>query len=182
MVGRASSPEKRLTPQQEKFALAVVGLGDLTGAYLEVYGSGSSTSRRATTKLASRLASLPHVRRRIEELQKAAAARAGVTHDRVVAELARVALSSVRRVVDADGRLLLPNQLDEDTAAAVASFKIDEYGRIEYKFWNKVDALDKLAKYLGLYERDNAQQPPPVIREIRLVPLQPREGATPAGG
>jgi phage terminase small subunit len=78
--------------------------------------------------------------------------------------------------------LLLPHQLDEDTAAAVASFKIDEYGRIEYKFWNKVDALDKLMRHLGLYERDNAQQPPPVIREIRLVPLQPRDGATPAGG
>jgi len=45
----------------------------------------------------------------------------------------------------------------------VASFKIDEYGRIEYKFWDKNSALDKAAKILGLYELDNKQKSDPLV-------------------
>jgi hypothetical protein len=41
---------------------------------------------------------------------------------------------------------------------AIKSFKIDEYGRIEYQFWDKNAALEKAAKILGLFEKDNHQK------------------------
>jgi len=40
----------------------------------------------------------------------------------------------------------------------VASFKIDEYGRIEYKFWPKNAAIDMAMKHLGLFKEDNKQK------------------------
>lgn len=34
---------------------------------------------------------------------------------------------------------------------------MDEFGRIEYRFWDKNAAQEKLARHLGLYKRDHGQ-------------------------
>lgn len=81
-----------------------------------------------------------------------------LTTERILEETARMAFSDVSKIIGPDGKVLLPHELDEATRAAVSSFKIDEYGRIEYKFWDKNSASERLFKHVGLYERDNKQK------------------------
>jgi hypothetical protein len=96
-----------------------------------------------------------------------------ITTERVLQETARIAFSDIGRIIGPDGKVLLPHELDEDTRAAVSSFKIDEYGRIEYKFWDKNSSSERLFKHLTLYKEDNEQKKPAInIGRIELVPLR----------
>lgn len=102
-----------------------------------------------------------------------------ITTERVLTETARLAFSDVSKIIGPTGKVLLPNELDEATRAAVASFEIDEYGRIKYKFWDKNTASERLFKHLNLYKEDNKGRGGPTVQVaiINLVPLQPAVGA-----
>lgn len=78
--------------------------------------------------------------------------------ERVIREVSRISFSDSRNITHPDGTIKQLHELDADTAAAVASYEIDEKGVIKYKFWDKNSALDKAAKIQGLYEKDNAQK------------------------
>lgn len=99
--------------------------------------------------------------------------------------LKRVALFDPRSIVGDNGVLLPLDQMPSDTAAAIASIEVEEQydgegkdrkwiGRTtRVRFWNKVDALDKTMKHLGLYGQDNRQKvglldklPRATLREI----------------
>lgn len=81
-----------------------------------------------------------------------------LTTDRLYQEIGRLAFSDPRRIMHPDGRIKMPHELDDDTAAAVASFEFDVDGSIKYKFWDKNSAQERGAKILGAFERDNAQK------------------------
>lgn len=98
--------------------------------------------------------------RRTQVLQKA-----GLTTERVLQEVARLAYADPRRFFREDGSLKPVHELDDDTAATVASIEVDEiksdgavvgYTR-KFKQWDKNSALDKAMKHMGLYQKDNAQ-------------------------
>jgi len=84
-----------------------------------------------------------------------------VTQDRVLLELARIAFSDVGAVYDEYGHLLDVNNLPLGTAAAIASWDVFKKnptagrGTVEHiriRFWDKVRALELLAKHLGLLD------------------------------
>ena len=79
--------------------------------------------------------------------------------EQTIREVARLAFSDPRNIVNPDGSIKRLNELDADTAAAVASYEVDKDGVIKYKFWDKNSALEKAAKVQGLYEKDNEQKP-----------------------
>lgn len=95
----------------------------------------------------------PDIRHAIDSAMSDIAEELGITAKRVLKERARIAFSDTRKLMHADGRMKLPNELDEDTAAAVVSFKIDELGRIEYRLAGKDSSLNALEKRLGLTEK-----------------------------
>lgn len=148
-----------LTPQQERFA-QLVGASGMTfaAAYRSAYPKSRAWKEAALYPKASALAALDKVSARIAAFQAQAAAEAGLDRNRVLQELAKLVHSDIAGIIGPDGRTLLPNELDEATRPAVSSFKIDEYGRIEYKFWDKKGAIDMAMKHLGLYEVDNKQK------------------------
>jgi phage terminase small subunit len=86
-----------------------------------------------------------------------------ITADMVLRELARVAFSDARRLYNDDGSLKTPNELDDDTAAALAGIDtFEEFaGRGEIRQiigytkkihrWDKVKSLELLGKHLGLF-------------------------------
>lgn len=82
--------------------------------------------------------------------------------ERLLKEIARVAFSDPRRLFREDGTIKLPHELDDDTAAAIASFKFDVDGAIEYKFWDKNSSLERSAKIIGAFEKDNRQKADPL--------------------
>ena len=168
--------EHGLTPQMERFAqLVALGSVSASKAYRDCYPRAKNWKDSAVHVAASELLASTKVRGRVDSLQAEAAKKAGLQAGRVLEEVARLAHSDIAGIMTEDGKVRLPHELDAVTRAAVASFKIDEYGRIEYKFWDKNTALEKAMKHLGLYEKDNAQKPVALVGEVRLVALQPEK-------
>lgn len=173
--------EHGLTPQQEVFAQEVAKGKSLSEAYRTAY-KASKMKPETVNDTASKLMANPAITQRVRQLQAAAADRAELEATQVLREIKRVALSDIAGIMHDDGRVKLPHELDPATRAAVASFKIDEYGRIEYKFWDKNSALDKAGKILGLYELDNKQKSDPLVDLLASLSgnvLGPAQGLPP---
>lgn len=166
--------EHGLTPQQEKFAQLVGGGSPGVDAYRAAYPKSKDWKDEAVRVNASKLIALTNISLRIKAIQALGAEKAGLKAASVLEEVRRIAHSDIAGIMTADGKVKLPHELDPVTRAAVASFKIDEYGRIEYKFWDKNTALEKAMKHLGLYEADNQQQPTTVTK-IELVGVRPKK-------
>ena len=156
--------EQGLTPRQEAFAVAVAAGSNLSDAYRDAYKAGRMTAKQINEE-ACKLANSPKVTQRIRALQGAAADVAILKAADILTETRRIAMSSVAAFFREDGKLKLPHELDPATRAAVASFEIDAKGTIKYRFWDKNAALDKAAKHLGLFAKDNDQQNAP-LRDI----------------
>jgi len=116
---------------------------------------------RAAKVTAARLRRNVHVDRAIQLAQRERAQRTKLTQDRVLLELARIAFSDVGAVYDEYGHLLDVNNLPLGTAAAIASWDVFKKnptagrGTVEHiriRFWDKVRALELLAKHLGLLD------------------------------
>jgi phage terminase small subunit len=109
----------------------------------------------------------------IARLQGERGERTQLTADRVLLELGRLGMSDVRRLFTPSGALIPIEDLDDDTAAAVASVEVvtqsagvDADGNkvVEHvhkvKLWDKNSALDKIAKHFGMFiERQEVTGP-----------------------
>lgn len=113
----------------------------------------------------SRLLKNVKVKQYLDSRRAAVLTKVGLTTERTLLEVARLAYSDPRRLFRPDGSLKPIHELDDDTAATIASIEVDEI-RAEgvvvghtkkVKHWDKGAALDKAMKHLGLYERDNEQ-------------------------
>jgi phage terminase small subunit len=119
----------------------------------------------------------------IAEAAQKLAEKSGLSVERTLKEIARVAYSDPRKLYDKDGNLIPIHQLDDDTAATVASVKVVEMAggaqvggaegvkhvamhTKEIKHWDKNAALEKAMKFHGLYEKDNRQKPPPLTQNV----------------
>lgn len=108
----------------------------------------------------------PYIADAIAEARKKLSEGAGVTQERVVKELARLAFLDIRKAFDDEGRLKPIVDLDDDTAAAIAGLEIeversrkpqtDEEIQLatrthKIKLSDKKGALDSLARHLGMF-------------------------------
>jgi phage terminase small subunit len=100
----------------------------------------------------------PRILLKVESRRKELVKDTRLNTERLCQEIARLALSDPRRIMHPDGRIKMPHELDDDTAAAIASFEIDRDGAIKYKFWDKNSAQERAAKIVGAFERDNEQK------------------------
>lgn len=112
----------------------------------------------------------PHISAAISAAQVARSFRTGITQDRILAELAKIGFSDLRKTLTPGGHLLNPGDWDDDTAGAIASLEVvmtagsemdDEGRRIpehvhKIKTWDKLAALDKLGKHLGMFGGEGA--------------------------
>ena len=102
---------------------------------------------------------------------------ADITQDRVLREVARIGLLDPRNLFHGDGSPKSIHELDDDTAAAISGLKVVQIGNsdmgvgqvIEYRLANKNDALEKLMKYLGAYEKDNSQKVDPLVAMLSRI-------------
>lgn len=154
----AAKNEHGLTPQQERFAQLVGGGASGVDAYRQAYPKSKGWKDNAVRVNASKLIADANISLRIKAIQDAGAERAELDAAEIVREIRRLAISDIAGIMHPNGTVKLPHELDPATRAAVASFKIDEYGRIEYKFWPKNAALEQAAKIKGLYKEDNKQK------------------------
>lgn len=113
----------------------------------------------------------PKVVELIQAAADKAAAAAGLSLERTLKEVARLAYMDPRKLYDEAGALRPVTDLDDDTAATIASIEVEEIGadgavigrtkRIRH--WDKNAALEKAMKFHGAYEADNRQKPPATV-------------------
>ena len=100
--------------------------------------------------------------------RQALEARTGITQERVLAELAKIGFSDIRKIFDDTGRLKLPGELDDETAGAIASIEVvtRSLGEGEVEYIHKIKASDKRAalvdigKHLGMFAPEKEPPPP----------------------
>jgi phage terminase small subunit len=111
---------------------------------------------------AGRLDRLPEVQARVAELLGRAAEKVELSKARVLDELAKIGFFDPRRLIDAAGNLIPLQDLDDQTAAAIAHIElrtVKTEGRAEaaveqvakIKTWDKRGALVDISKILGFY-------------------------------
>lgn len=147
-----------INPAQEKFCQAIVEGKNQSDAYKKAYPKSRKWIPKSVNEKASKLAASAKVKARIQELKARVAELSCLNAADIQEEIRRLAHSDIAQIMKPGSVVKMPDELDPATRSAVASFKIDEYGRIEYKFWDKNSALEKAARIKGLFKEDNAQQ------------------------
>lgn len=171
---------KGLTKKQEAFVYAYVKTGSAAEAYRTAYEAGDMNDANVS-KEGRKLLIHPRVAPAIEALRAPALAKAGLSIDRTLQEVARLSYFDPRKLYRDDGELKRPDEWDDDTAAAVASLEISEefsgsgedrelsgYTK-KLKLWDKNAALEKAMKHLGLYEKDNKQRGESLSINVQFV-------------
>lgn len=142
-------------------------------------------SSRTAHQIGYQLLKNPAVAAAVEAGRKSLTIQTGITRERVLKELAAVAISDIRKLYDENGNLRPVHQLDDDTAASIAGIETDELwdGSGEdraqigvtrkVKRFDKTKALEMLGRHFGLWKDPEA--PPPegpsltVVVEQRVV-------------
>lgn len=101
----------------------------------------------------------PEIADAIAESMKARSARTGITQDRVLQELARIAFFDPRKMFHGDGSPKAIHELDDDTAAAVSGLDVVNIGNsdvgigqvLKYKVADKGAALANAMRHLGMF-------------------------------
>lgn len=120
-------------------------------------------SPKTAQEQSARLLSNVMVQNRLAQLQAEQSRRTGVSADRVVRELAKIAFANASDTIDPETASV---KLDasRDDLAAIQSIKVKSFGEDglehEVKLADKLRALDLLGKHLGMYkdasEKENA--------------------------
>ena len=141
----------KLTPKQQRFADE--WLIDMNGTAAAIRAGYSVKSAEVT---ASKLLRNVKVRAYIDQRMAEHSRRTGVTQDRIIRELARIAFLDPTQLVDMDTAELLSDAVEDDRAA-IASVKVKtmsgeaEMVEREIKFADKLKALELLGKRFGMW-------------------------------
>lgn len=126
-----------------------------------------------------------------------------VTKERIIAEYAKIGFADIRKTVSWQGeviteednpdggdvlvikniysnavKLISSDEIDDDTAAAIAEVSQSAQGGLKIKFHDKKGALDSMAKHLGMFvekhEHTGKDGAPIEIKRIERVIVDPR--------
>lgn len=153
-----------LTEQQKKFCREY--MKDFNGTQAAIR---AGYSKKTSNEQAVRLLANVSVQKFIKTLQEKNAEKHEGLADEIVAELKRIGFSDIKNFLDSDNAVKDISQLPSELTTLVESIKKTEteFGdedhggtktSIQFKLHSKLDALEKLAKYVGLYEADNRQR------------------------
>jgi phage terminase small subunit len=105
----------------------------------------------------------PTVSALLRKRLKAAAVRANISQDEVLAMWLRIVNADIRKFYDAQGNLLPVDKLDDDSAFALAAIKVVEgksedgstvtYGTKEIKLVDRLKALQHIGDHLGMFNK-----------------------------
>lgn len=153
-----------MTPKQEQFCYEY--MRDLNGAQAAIRAGFSKDTAR---EQASRLLSNVNIRDRVKKLQKELAERTMVSAEMVVQELTRIGFSNIQDYLETGNAIADLTQIPYETASAVESVKksITEFEGgsktvTTFTLHDKVSALEKLGRHLGIFEIDNKQKRPKI--------------------
>lgn len=150
---------KALTPQEQSLIDAIMANPGKTDGQI-------FKKLKITADIGKRMLSRGHVREELQARREEARYDSMISCKRIMEEEACIAFTEYSELLDADGNLIPPNKLPERVRRAVTiEVKQIRDNRnlikgIEYKYTmlNKANALERISKHLGLYEKDNLQK------------------------
>ena len=155
---RRQKPEV-MTEQDKLFVTEYLIDLNATQAWIRAGGNPTNADKVGPRKLKPGTLVSIAVARALAERSK----RVGITADRVLMEIARIALGDPRVLFRADGSLRAPTEYTEDDAAMIEGIKtrriveVGEDGKMqqaeiqEVKLASKIGALTQLGRHLGLF-------------------------------
>ncbi len=154
----------KLSPKQETFSRQYVI--DLNGTQAAIR---AGYSKRTAKEQATRLLTNVHVRQFIKELRKTLSEKTDITAERVLRELEKIGFNNLQDYIEKGNTVKDLKSIKREYAASVESIKITERtigtgkDKIKevttaFKLHDKVSALEKLGRHLGIFEADNKQQ------------------------
>lgn len=113
------------------------------------------------------------------------ASKNGINKESVLNEYRKIAFSDVRKILTVDGGMKSIDEIDDDTAGAIAGIEsFDEYSKDgdeklgtnrKIKLHDKLRALEALSKHLGLFEKDNEQSRIKVPETVTVTIHKPED-------
>lgn len=166
-----------LSEAEKTFVAAYMIDRNGAAAYRAVRPNATPITARVT---GSQWLSKPNVRAAVDAAIAKLNNKLELTAERTLREIARLAYFDPRKLLDAKGNPLPLNELDDDTAAAIAGLEVQsiELGSGDnalpavvkkYKLADKKGALDMAAKHLGLFKEDNRQRTDPLLELLNGV-------------
>lgn len=164
----------KLTPKQQRFCEEYILDLNATQAALRAGYSAKCIHNQGPANLLK-----PIIKTELQRLIAKRSKRTLITADNVVIELAKVAFSNIQDylTICKDGEIFLKNfdDIEREKLAAVESINISttmnkddirEYTTTQFKLCSKLNALEKLGKHLGIYQKDNEQKAPITLIDI----------------
>jgi phage terminase small subunit len=137
----------------------------LNGTQSAIYAGFSENTARSQ---ASQMLDTPDVQEYLQRLRTILAEKTGISQQKVLNEIAKIAFSDIRNYYQEDNNLKSICDLEDNEAAALSSVKSYEETmpgtsivigiNKEIKLYDKLAGLEKLARHLGMYEKDNSQK------------------------
>lgn len=145
--------------RHERFAQEIAKGATASEAYIR---AGYKESRAA----ASRLSANVNIQSRISEIVANAAKRAEITIADVLSELAKVGFANMRDYMganDSGDPYLDFSKLTREQAAALGEVTVEDFTegrgenkrdvrRVKFKLWDKISALEKIGRHLGMFK------------------------------
>ena len=173
----------KLTAKQEAFAQAIFAGKSQADAYRQSYDASGMTPKQVYEE-ASKLVRHPKVAQRIAELQSVTRHETQVDANDIAEELKRIGFASLEGIGEwsKDGFILKDSSdIPPEVAAAVSEIQEirhrDGTVGMRLKLYDKLAALDKLAKLCGLYREDKQERDNRPINITRVV-IQFPDGRT----
>lgn len=157
--------DKELTPKEELFVHRYIV--DFNGA---ASAREVGYSEHTAKEIAAELLTKPHIQRRLKEIQKKLSDNNDNLAQKVIDELKKVGFSNIQDYLESGNEITDISTIDRDKAAVISSIKkskttfgdgegnAGEKESVEFKMWDKLAALEKLGRHVGIFEVDNKQK------------------------
>lgn len=146
---RKRAKQHKLTPKQQRFVAEYLKTSNATQAAIN-----AGFSPNFAGQYGSKLLNHPNIAAKIASRVESTLSASDVNPRRVIEELARLALGDSTAVLDENGNIRPVNELSEDVRRSISSIEVSDSpigGRkTKVRTWDKVRALEILAKHLGL--------------------------------
>lgn len=157
-MGKAKGSD--LTDKQEIFCREYLKDMNATQAAIRA-GYSAKTSNEASARMLANVS----IQNFIQELKTKRADKLEITADRVLQELAKIGFSDIKEYLNSDYSLKPLSEIDVSKSGAIQSIQKDvtqgdtwSNTSTKFKLHDKLSALEKIAKHIGFFEKDNEQQ------------------------
>lgn len=160
-----------MTEQRKKFADRY--FETLNGKQSAIYAGYSELSAKSK---ASQLLVEDDIELYLSELRSKSEAKHNLSKDRWLSELEAIGFSNIQDFISDSNNVKDISKLPEAKAKAVSSvkktvleFEGGEKHTVEFKLHDKLNALDKIGRHFGYFEKDNSQKPQSQAPIINII-------------